>query len=401
MTTPERVFAYRAETALKKDVRGPLSGLKIAVQPNLAVCDWPQDAGSKALEKFTSLENAAVVNRLLNAGAEIAGTVFMGELGFGLVGDTAAGALESGGCDAVIMNDTFGEPRYVSVESGGVAVKPSFGICSRLGLNGLVPSMESPSVIAADIKTAGKIAASMAGVEEADFSMLKEGIPDFAELFSESPSAKSAGVISEAVNLLNKDETAAFHAAVQRLKDAGVAVKEISFPDFELFRKVHNVVGSVEASSSAGKYDGVRYGHRASGTDNWNEMYIKSREESFGTLVKAYLFQGGYFQYENYPAFEDACRLRRKLVEELNSLFEDLDLLLLPVRKTGEDVRSATKVNDIYDAFAMTCGANVAGLPAVSMRIPGADLEHDPGIQIFGAHGDDVRIINSAVRLGG
>jgi hypothetical protein len=71
----------------------------------------------------------------------------------------------------------------------------------------------------------------------------------------------------------------------------GAAIEEVSLPGYSLLRAVHNTVAAVEASSSAGKYDSVRFGHRAPQGRNWNEMYLASRGESFRLPVKAFLFQ--------------------------------------------------------------------------------------------------------------
>ena len=97
----------------------------------------------------------------------------------------------------------------------------------------------------------------------------------------------------------------------------GLTSGKSACPILIFFRTVHHIVGSVEASSSCGKYDGVRYGHRTASAKNWNDMYLKSRAESFGLMIKTYLFQGAYFQFENYAAFENACRIRARLVKEV------------------------------------------------------------------------------------
>ena len=397
----EDVFAYLDGSPPGGACVGPLAGTRVAIQPNLSVRGWPTEAGSAALERYAAMEDAGAVERLRAAGARIVGSTRMGELGFGLVGDTTAAALSGGACDAAVLTDTLGEARCAAATIGAVAVKPSYGIVSRHGLIGLVPSMECLAVVARTVEQASAVAAALAGPDERDFSMLTEGIPDFSRAAAGADGPRAIGVIRECLAGLEAAEAGALQAALCGIDEDGVEVREVSLPDFDLFRTVHQVVGSAEASSSGGKYDSVRYGHRAAGTDNWNEMYIRSRAESFGTLVKAYLFQGAYFQFRNYAAFEDACRVRRRLVAQTQALFEDVDALVLPTRRAGCDAAAATTVGEVYDAFAMTLPANVAGMPAVGLpgfvRCGGADL----GLQIVGPHLGDVGLLRLAARLVG
>ena len=122
-------------------------------------------------------------------------------------------------------------------------------------------------------------------------------------------------------------------------------------------------------------------------------MYINSRGESFGPLVKAYLFQGGYFQYQNYDAFVDACRSRTSLVQEVDEALETVDLIILPpVVKSLVTLEQPKSVADLYDAFTSTVIANLTGNPAIF--IPGA-----PGLQLLGKRFEDVTLLSLAARI--
>ena len=200
--------------------------------------------------------------------------------------------------------------------------------------------------------------------------------------------------------MLEKDESRAFSAAMARLADRGLQIEEVHLKDFELAREVHNVIGAVEASSSAGKYDGVRYGHRAATAKNWNDMYMKSRAESFGVLVKTYLFQGAYFQYENYNAFVDAARIRARLLAQTEAALERFDVLLLPTRRAALDPVNAATVSSVYDVFAWTLIANITGHPAVTLPAMVTCGDTDLGLQLIGPRFQDERLLAIAARLG-
>ena len=392
------LFSY-VDSSPQQAASGPLAGRSVLIQPNISVRGWPTEAGSVALERFVAVEDAAVVEWLRAAGAKIAGSARMAELGFGSAGDTTARALVGRQCDVALVTDTMGEARHAASMAGMLGFKPSYGIVSRYGLVGLVPSMECCGIVAKTAHEVAEVMAVLARADERDPSMLQEALPEFEELGRERQGAAVAGVIRECIGALDPEEADAFRVALSVLEAAGVRIKEVSLPDFDLFRTVHNVVGSVEASSSAGKYDGVRYSHRAAGAENWNEMYLTSRADAFGILVKAYLFQGAYFQFENYAAFENACRLRRRLCEETTALFEVVDVLVCPTRRSVQDAATAATIEQTYDAFALTLPANVTGQP--SLNVPGimGNTGLDLGLQFVGPPLADVRLLSLAARL--
>jgi aspartyl-tRNA(Asn)/glutamyl-tRNA(Gln) amidotransferase subunit A len=155
----------------------------------------------------------------------------------------------------------------------------------------------------------------------------------------------------------------------------------------------------VEASSSAGKYDGVRYGHRCPSGKNWNEMYLNSRGESFGPLVKPFLFQGAYFQFENYPAFENACRIRGRLVRAAVDLLGQVDLLVSPTRRPAHDPAKSATIDATYEAFLLTLPANVTGQPALQLPALAVGDGADVGVQLTGLRLDDARLLSIGTRL--
>jgi len=393
------IFTYIDSSQSASGSGGPLEGKTIAIQPNMSVRGWPTEAGSRALEHFVALENATVVERLRKAGATIRGSTCMSELGFGLAGDSAARAVAEGEVDIALVTDTMGETRVSASATGLFGFKPSYGIVSRFGLIGLVPSMECFGVMA---KTPAEIIAvleAITGADDRDFSMSEGAVLDFGDFDRDQSIKGTLGVIRENSEFLDPDESKAFDIAISRLEEVGMNIREVSLEESGLFRTVHNVIGSVEASSSAGKYDSVRYGHRTQSSRNWNEMYLKSRGESFGLPVKAYLFQGAYFQFENYKAFESACRLRSGLVKQTEALYDEVDFLAVPTRNNGISIDETRTIDEIYDLFTFTLPANVTGQPAI--HVPGSlfGREKDPGLQFIAPRLGDVRLLSLAARL--
>lgn len=391
----EAAFSYVDPIDRAPAVEGALAGLRLAVQPNLSVRGWPANAGSRALENFAALEDAVVVERLREAGAHIAGYTRTAELGFGLHTDTSAAVVASGACDAALVTDTLGEARVAAAEAGLMGFKPTAGTVSRYGLNGLVPSMECLGVIARDADTISRVLQTISGPDEMDFS-LGSRFADFTRPASGAP--KTVAVIPQSLACLSPEDTKAFDAALRVLERTGAHILEAPAEAYPLLRAVHQTVGSVEASSSAGKYDGVRYGRRSPKADDWNEMYLKSREESFGPLIKAFLFQGAYFQFKDYPAFENACRLRGRLIREFDEVLRRAEVIALPTRRSAVADQPAD-VAQVYDRFALTLAANVAGLPAVSVSGLVRANATDLGLQLVARGLEDHFLLGCAATL--
>jgi aspartyl-tRNA(Asn)/glutamyl-tRNA(Gln) amidotransferase subunit A len=399
----EKLFTYMDSSPSTGLNDGLLGEISIAVQPNMSVRGWPIEAGSRALEGFTAIYDATVIERLKQAGANIKGSICMSELGFGLAGDTGTMVLNTGEVDSVLITDAMGEARMAACMAGVVGFKPSYGIVSRFGLIGLVPSMECFGILAKNLDDIAKVMSVVVGNDSRDLSMPEFGagfeIPNFSQVFETDEPIRTCGIIKECLEILEKDESRAFDAAISRLVKSGFQIREARLKDFDLARIVHNVIGSVEASSSAGKYDGVRYGHRTNTAKNWNEMYMNSRAESFGLLVKNYLFQGAYFQYENYDAFIDAARIRTRLLAQTEAALEGLDVLMLPTRHAAFDPFSACTINTVYDVFSWTLLSNITGHPAITLPGMVTFGDVDLGLQLIGSRFQDARLLSTAARL--
>jgi aspartyl-tRNA(Asn)/glutamyl-tRNA(Gln) amidotransferase subunit A len=391
------MFSYLDPSPSASAARGPLAGKSFAIQPNLSVRGWPAEAGSVALKGFVALEDATVIERLNKAGATIVGSARMSELGLGLTGDTLARVLSDGRTDVALMNDMMGEARLTAARVGTYGFKPSQGIVSRFGLIGLAPSLETHGILARAPEDIATVMGIIAGDDDRDFSMYGGRTP-FLDQAAVGP-LNTIGIIRECLETLDEGVSRAFSRGLERLRSLGFNVIEVDLPDYDLFSSVHHCVGSVEASSSCGKFDGVRYGHRTASAKNWNDMYLKTRCEAFGPLVKAYLFQGAYFQFENYAAFENASRIRARLVKAINGLFARVDTIACPTRRSDTHDEPAAGMDDLYDDFVLTLPANVTGIPAV--QVPGyvIDDKTDYGLQLFGPRLGDGPLLSMAVRL--
>jgi hypothetical protein len=73
------------------------------------------------------------------------------------------------------------------------------------------------------------------------------------------------------------------------------------------------VIAPAEASSNLARFDGVRFGHRASEVSDLESLYERSRAEGFGAEVKRRIMVGTYVLSQGYydAYYVQAQRLRR------------------------------------------------------------------------------------------
>jgi len=208
---PEAAGATTVEPGARTSADRPLQGLCIAVQPTISVKGWPTEAGSNALAGYTALEDATVVRRLREAGAHLCGSTHASEFGFGLTGNRAGGALrpEAAGAppgpsatppavraDAELVLDSMGESRVAAARASVCGLKPSYGLVSRFGLIGLIPSMECCGVLAERPSVIRAIMNTIAGQDDLDFSLPDEEASDLSHQDID-PQQTTIGIISE------------------------------------------------------------------------------------------------------------------------------------------------------------------------------------------------------------
>jgi aspartyl-tRNA(Asn)/glutamyl-tRNA(Gln) amidotransferase subunit A len=197
----------------------------------------------------------------------------------------------------------------------------------------------------------------------------------------------------------------------------------VSLPTTHHALSAYYVLAPAEASSNLAKYDGVRYGSRASGPDASPEsksvLFAKTRGEGFGDEVKRRILLGAYTlsaeAIDNY--FIQAQKVRRLVQQDFDRVFalpnplsdqspanaenDQVDILICPTAPTLPPMLQSLENQAPVDAYmndVFTVPASLAGLPAVSVPVAcEADGEDSTvGIQAIGQYGDDQLVLDVA-----
>ena len=401
---------------------GPLAGIPVAVKDNIAVAEGPTTAGSRILEGFVPPYDAGAVARLKHAGAIIVGKTNLDEFAMGsstensAFGPTrnphdlehvpggssggSAAAVAAGYVPGALGSDTGGSIRQPAAFCGVVGVKPTYGRVSRYGLVAFASSLDQIGPLASSVEDAALLLSAISGHDPLDSTSARRPVPDYRHNLQRPLHGLRVGVPREYfAEGLDPQVREICERALERLRRAGVQVRDVRLPHTGEGIAAYYIVATAEASSNLARYDGVRYGHRAEDARDLLEMYVRTRHEGFGPEVRrrimlgTYVLSAGY--YEAY--YRKGCQVRALIAADFERAFEECHCLLTPTTPTTA-FRLGEKVDDplsMYLADVFTVGVNLGGLPAVS--VPAGTVNGLPvGVQLIGGPWTEERLLNVA-----
>jgi aspartyl-tRNA(Asn)/glutamyl-tRNA(Gln) amidotransferase subunit A len=282
----------------------------------------------------------------------------------GSSGGTAA-AVAAGIVPFGLGSDTGGSVRQPASFCGVYGLKPTWGAVSRFGLVAYASSLEVIGIIAKTVDLAEQVFTIIRGQDPRDQTSIAWSSP--------TPPSRPwrIGVPREcAAVAMHPDIATALERTRRTLRSLGHEVAEISLPTLDHVVSAYYVIATAEASANLARFDGVRYGHRAAGSDTPEELTISSRTEGFGNEVKLRILLGTYvlrsgFQDEYYLR---AQRIRTAIRRDFEKIFGDVHLVLMPVYPVPPFVRGGADSDPFTQKLAdvFTCAANLAGLPGMS-----------------------------------
>lgn len=390
---------------------GRLAGCVVSIKDVICYQGHQVTAGSKILSGFQSLFSATAVERLLAEDAIIIGRTNCDEFAMGSTNETsyygptrnaadptrvpggssggAAVAVQADTCLVALGSDTGGSVRQPAALCGVIGFKPSYGRISRHGLLAYGSSFDQIGVLANSVADIAIVTEIIAGHDDYDGSASAAAVPAYSELLGVKEPKKIA-YISSALDHpgLDADVKASCEVTLHQLKSAGHTVCSVDFDLLDYIIPAYYVLTTAEASTNLARYDGIRYGHRSQVANNLMETYEKSRTEGFGLEVKRRIMLGTFVLSSGYydAYYAQAQKVRRLIVDQLNTIFSEHDFIFLPASPTpawplGESLDDpvAMYLMDIY-----TVAANMAGLPAIALpTAPHASTGLPMGVQFM------------------
>ncbi|MEQ1896784.1 MAG: Asp-tRNA(Asn)/Glu-tRNA(Gln) amidotransferase subunit GatA [Vicinamibacterales bacterium] len=404
---------------------GLLAGVPVALKDNICTNGLRTTASSKILDQFVPPYDATVTARLEAAGAVVVGKTNCDEFAMGSSNENSAygpvrnpwatdrtpGGSSGGSAAAVaaglapiaLGSDTGGSIRQPASFCGIVGLKPTYGRVSRYGLLAFASSLDQ---IGPMTRTAADAALTMrviAGVDRADATSSAQPVPDFAAALTGDVKGLRVGVPRAFVTSgVDAPVVEAFDQALAVLAEAGATLVDVELPNAPSGIPVYYLVCTAEASSNLARYDGVRFGHRATlgPDDTLHSMYDRSRDEGFGPEVKRRIMLGTYVLSAGYynAYYLKAQQVRTLLRRDYDEAFRSVDVVAMPTSPTPA-FTLGEKTDDplqMYLTDIFTVSANLVGLPAISLPC-GFDANRLPiGLQLTGRMFDETTLLRAA-----
>jgi aspartyl-tRNA(Asn)/glutamyl-tRNA(Gln) amidotransferase subunit A len=425
--TEEQALAQAdaADARIAAGQAGPLTGIPLLHKDLFCTNGVRTSCGSRMLDNFVAPYDAAVVERLREAGMVMLGKTNMDEFAMGSSNENSYyGSVRnpwdtervpggsSGGSAAAVAarltpaatgTDTGGSIRQPASLCGITGIKPTYGRVSRWGMIAFASSLDQGGAFARTAEDCALVLGAMAGTDPRDSTSIEREVPDYAAGLDADLSGLRIGLPKEYFGEgLDAGVAAAVEAAVETFKSLGAEVREVSLPNTHLAVPAYYVVAPAECSSNLSRFDGVRFGHRCENPKDLTDLYERSRGEGFGPEVQRRIMVGTYALSAGYydAYYLKAQKVRRLISDDFLRAFEEVDLILGPTSpstafRLGEKAADPVSMylSDIY-----TIAVNLAGLPGMS--VPAGFAGDLPvGLQIIGNYFEEGRMLNAAHRF--
>jgi amidase len=365
---------------------GPLAGLSFAAKDLFDVAGHPTGGGNPDWERTHPVptRHAWAVQRLLDAGATLAGKTITCEMSLGILGfnpffgtppnprapgcmpggssSGSASAVAAGACDIALGTDSGGSVRVPASLCGLYGLRPTHGRIPFVGVCQQAPSFDTAGWFARDADTFSRVAAVMLG----------EAIPE------PGPAP-----------LLRADDAFALAdpAVAEALAPAVIALGDL--------------LGAAAIPTALGEPGELEV---------WgSQRNILQRSESVRTFrewVDTYNPRMGFNVARNLALAASitpeqvaiAAVIRRRACDRARALLEDGAILCIPTTPfTAPPVDiPLSRIDELSGRIGLlTSFAGLVGLPQLSL--PVAEVDGKPvGLSIIGWHGQDARLAGIA-----
>ena len=398
-------------------------GIPIAVKDNIITKDLKTTCASHILDNFIPIYDANVVTKIKENKMLIIGKDNMDEFAMGSTSETSyfgaplnphdkkrtAGGSSGGSASAVssslvplaLGSDTGGSIRQPASYTGIVGMKPTYGRISRYGLVAFASSLDQIGPMTRTVYENASLLNILVGEDENDLTSVKKDKEDFTRLIGKSIKGMKIALPKFFISdIVDKEISNRIKDVINYLEQNGAVVDIVDMRYLDTAVNLYQIIAMAEASSNLARFDGVRYGFRASDVDSVDEMYGKTRGEGFGDEVKRRIMVGSYIlSGENAKVYYDkALMVRDDITKEFNRIFKDYDLIIGPTT-TRIAPFIGTSADDPHKAFmddVLVIPVNMAGLPGLSVPV-GKNSNNMPiGLHIIGKAFDEATIYKLA-----
>ena len=283
---------------------------------------------------------------------------------------------------------------------GIVGLKPTYGRVSRFGLIAFASSLDQIGPFTKDVEDCAIMMNVLAGFDPKESTSVAAEVPDYRQFAGRDIKGWKVGIPKEYfVEGIDPEVDSAIKKAIAAIEKCGAKCVEISLPHTQYCLAVYYIIAPAEASSNLARYDGVKYGFRASGGDLL-DMYKKTRMQGFGAEVKRRIMIGTYALSAGYydAYYKKASQVRALIKRDFEEAFKKCDVILTPTTPTpafkiGEKTDNPWQM---YLSDIFTISTNLAGIPGISVPCGFTAGGLPVGVQFLAGHFEEGKLIQIA-----
>ena len=274
--SPERALANARrvdERIARGEDPGPLAGVPVAVKDVIVTKGVRTTCGSRLLADYIPPYDATAIVRLEEAGGLILGKTNCDEFAMGSSNENSAfgpvrnpvapdrvpGGSSGGSAAAVAQgtavlalgSDTGGSIRQPASFCGVVGVTPTYGRVSRYGLTAFASSLDHIGPFARSVKDTATLLGVIAGRDPADSTSAAAPVPDYTAALDGRVKGLKLGLPREYLKDLTSETGEAISRGLDRLRQLGCELREISLPATDYAIACYYTAGS---SRSGGRF---------------------------------------------------------------------------------------------------------------------------------------------------
>lgn len=398
ITLQEEDALAQAEAVQKRldagEALSPLAGVPMGLKDIICTRGVETTCGSRILGGFVPPYDAAIVERLKEAGMVCLGKHNMDEFAMGSTTESSyykktrnpwntghvPGGSSGGSAAAVALgegfysigSDTGGSIRQPAAFCGVTGIKPTYGRVSRFGLIAYASSLDQLGPIGRDAADCAAALSIIAGHDHRDSTCVNRPTEDYLSALNGDVRGKRIGIPADYLGEgIDPEVKAGVLAAAKVFESLGASVEEFAMPVLSYAIPAYYIIACAEASSNLSRYDGIKYGYRPEGVTDLLALYKTARTQGFGQEVRRRILLGTFVLSSGYydAYYKKAQQVRTLIKRAFEDAFSRYDLILGPVAPTtalkiGENQDDPLKMylGDIY-----TVSVNLAGLPAIAL----------------------------------
>lgn len=386
------------------NIKSQLHGIPIAVKDLIYTKGIKTTMGSEIHSNFIPEYDAAVVEKLKEAGAIILGKTNTHQFAYGTTGDRSyfgatrnpydtskiTGGSSSGSgaavaaslCYAALGTDTGGSIRIPSSFCGIVGMKPTFGRVSKYGVFPLCWTMDHVGPMTRSVKDNAALLNILSGYDQRDPYSKKTKTEDFTRFINSGIKGKRIGIPSSFYyENVNEEVNNAIQQAIETFRDLGADIKIIDLPSMKQITA--SFLMTLKSEAYAVHEEGLR-----NNSDLWDEE-IKERLLT-GLTGKAY----EYVQFQ---------QIKKQAIDDFNRILGEVDILItptVPILPTDINQREV-KINGVKEhVFSvlnrLTGPTSLIGFPSLSIPCGFSKSGLPIGLQLIGKPFDEANMYQFA-----